>query len=606
MERKLAVLFFIVAIGLPGYLQAQSASGIIAPSRMINWSGAGVQGGIPNRTTKCATLSPGASASEINSAISSCPSGQVVYLNAGTYNLSSGISFSGQDNVTLRGAGASQTFLVFSGSTSCNGISTDICVEGASNYEGNPTNSATWTAGYSQGTTQITLSSTSGLSAGDMLILDQLNDSSDTGGVYVCNTQGVCSQEGSGGAGRSGRAQEQIVQVQAVSGNTVTITPGLYMPNWRSSQSPGAWWGSTDGTLDGVEDLSLDHSGSSAQSGIVFNMAENCWATGIRSLQPNRNHVWLMKAIHITVADSYFYGTQNAASQSYGVEMYMTSDNLVQNNIFQHVTAPFQNNSGSGNVWAYNYTTDDYYAVSPSWMMQTGFLHDAGVAMDLYEGNVGAGINADDIHGTHNFETMFRNYWIGWEANKSNATIPIVLQSYCRYFNIIGNVLGKSGYHKNYEDIAPSGSSWATSIYSIGWYGNGSGAVDPDVETTLLRWGNYDVVTGAVKWDATEVPSSISQFVNAVPGSAVLPSSFFLSAKPGWWGTPWGNPAWPAIGPDVTGGPGPGGHVYEIPSELCYDNTSKDSSGVLSFSAAACYTSTPAPPAPVGLGATAH
>src|SRR5437879_6900286 len=32
---------------------------------------------------------------------------------------------------------------------------------------------------------------------------------------------------------------------------------------------------------------------------------------------------------------SYFYGTKNAASQSYGVESFMTSDDLVINNIFQ-------------------------------------------------------------------------------------------------------------------------------------------------------------------------------------------------------------------------------------------------------------------------------
>ncbi|MGA8185692.1 MAG: hypothetical protein WB819_18855, partial [Terriglobia bacterium] len=67
MERKLAVLLFVVVIGFPGYLSAQSASGIIAPSRMINWSNAGVQGGIPNRTSICTTLSPGATSSQINS-----------------------------------------------------------------------------------------------------------------------------------------------------------------------------------------------------------------------------------------------------------------------------------------------------------------------------------------------------------------------------------------------------------------------------------------------------------------------------------------------------------------------------------------------------------
>ncbi|HET7100359.1 MAG TPA: hypothetical protein VFJ52_04345, partial [Terriglobia bacterium] len=552
-----------------------------------------------------------ATSSQINSAIASCPSGQVVLLKAGTYNLSSGIDFGGQSNVTLRGAGANQTFLSFSGGIACNGIQADVCIKGDSSWSGGPANTASWSGGYSAGTTQITLSSTSNLTPGNMLILDQTNDSSDTGTVWVCETQGVCSTEGPAGGGRSGRAQEQIVQVVAVSGNTVTISPGLYMPNWRSSQSPGAWWPTTNAKLDGIEDLSLDHSGSGEQSGMAFMNAINCWAKGIRSINANRNHIWLYQAAHISVVDSYFYGTQNAASQSYGIEGFMVSDNLIQNNIFQHITASMNDNGpASGDVWAYNFVTDDYYQVSSNWMMAAAWFHSAGTAMDLFEGNVGAGYTADAIHGTHNFETAFRNRWVGWESGKTNQTVPIDLYAGSRYFNIIGNVLGKAGYHTNYESVAPNGSSFNTSIYGLGYSGNGSSSSsvpdDPNVANTLLRWGNYDVVTGTVRWNTSEVPSSIAQYSNPVPSGQSLPASFFLSAKPGWWGTPWGTPPWPAIGPDVTGGTGPGGHSYAIPAELCYNNTSKDSSGILSFSASGCYSSTPAPPAPTGLGAVAH
>src|SRR5438132_11014855 len=99
----------------PTASEAQPWSGILSPSRAIDWTNVGIPGGIPNRTTICATLNPGATASQINSAIASCPSGQVLFLNAGTYNLSSGITFANKSNVTLRGAGADQTKLVFTG-----------------------------------------------------------------------------------------------------------------------------------------------------------------------------------------------------------------------------------------------------------------------------------------------------------------------------------------------------------------------------------------------------------------------------------------------------------------------------------------------------------
>jgi hypothetical protein len=68
--------------------------------------------GIPNRVAICATLNPGATAAQINSAIASWLSGQVVKLNADTYNLSTRIIFNNK-NVTLRRAGPDRTFLVF-------------------------------------------------------------------------------------------------------------------------------------------------------------------------------------------------------------------------------------------------------------------------------------------------------------------------------------------------------------------------------------------------------------------------------------------------------------------------------------------------------------
>src|SRR5581483_6473395 len=74
---------------------------------------------------------------------------------------------------------------------------------------------------------------------------------------------------------------------------------------------------------------------------------------------------------------------------------------------------------------------------------------------------------------------------------------------------------------------------------------------DTRVGATVLRWGNYDVFSNAVRWNSSEVPSGISPYANAVPASTTLPASFYLPGRPSWWGTPWGTPAWPAIGPDV-------------------------------------------------------
>jgi len=137
-----------------------------------------------------------------------------------------------------------------------------------------------------------------------------------------------------------------------------------------------------------------------------------------------------------------------------------------------------------------------------------------------------------------------------------------------------------------------------------------------------MRWGNYDVVTGAVRWcgnssspgwattcgAASEVPTALSKYANAVPATTSLPASFYLSAKPSWWPS---AKAWPPIGPDVTGGniAGVGGHAYTIPAQDCYLNVMggaiNGTGGVLTFKAGRCYStvSGTSPMAPTGLQA---
>jgi hypothetical protein len=114
---------------------------------------------------------------------------------------------------------------------------------------------------------------------------------------------------------------------------------------------------------------------------------------------------------------------------------------------------------------------------------------------------------------------------------------------------------------------------------------------DPMVATTLFRWGNFDVATNAVHFTASEVPSGVSPYGNAVPASQALPFSFYLASKPGFW--PATKP-WPPIGPDVTGGnvTGLAGHVYTNPAKDCFTamgGPADGSGAVLTFNAASCY-----------------
>src|SRR5437660_816727 len=172
MRRKRLLLCSLIWLCLSTPAHAQLWSGIIDPSRAIDWSQAGVTGGIPNRTTICSSIVPyTGTAATINNAIASCPSGQVVSLRAGTFNLSTGINFGGKSNVTLRGAGPDQTTLVFNGSDGC-ALPADVCIIGSStlNWANIPPNQiANWTAGYAKGTTQITLDAIGNLTVGTII-----------------------------------------------------------------------------------------------------------------------------------------------------------------------------------------------------------------------------------------------------------------------------------------------------------------------------------------------------------------------------------------------------------------------------------------------------
>jgi len=617
MRCKQTVFFILILLCLPSYSYAQPWSGILNPSRAVDWSNAGIPGGIPSGTwTKCGSTIAAyrGTAGTINTALSGCAPNHYVLLAAGTFRLSSEIIIS-NNNVELRGMGPDQTIIQFTGSSSCNGPYADVCLQGSFNWNGAPQHLTTWTAGYSPGTTQITLGSTSGLSVGQLIILDQADDAPDTGNYFVCSTTACSTEGGSPGRKVSGTnySQQEYKLVTNISGNRVTISPGIYSPNWRSSQRPSAWWATNILQNSGIQGMTLDYSASNNTSGVMFWNAYKCWMRNVRSIYKTtnggggRNHVWFQYSSHDIVRDNYFYGTQDASTLSYGVETWQSGDLLIENNIFQHIVSPLLVGNTEGTVFGYNYAIDDYFANATWNMPGPSFTHDAGTAMNLFEGNQGTGMVEDDIHGTHNMHTYFRNLWIVREPwnTKNQQTVAAELASYDRYMNVIGNVMGQAGYSDTYQVVAPATSHCNTSIYVIGAQNVCGAAVDTtNVLKTLMRWGNYDTVTGAVRWcgnssdpgwsticaSMSEVPSGIGLYANAVPSNTALPPSFYYASQPkSWWRTPWGTPAYPPNGPDVSGGniANFGGHANNIPAQLCFANSKIDSAYQVTYTVSA-------------------
>lgn len=663
------VLFFCFSHRAHG----QAWSGILAPSRGIDWTQAGVVGGIPSGTwTQCGTtIAAGASASTIQTAINSCASNHYVQLGAGTFNLSNGLFM--KSNVALRGQGANQTSLIFTGSVSCYSGGAVICVGTDGTYNGSGpvqpggSQAGTWSNGYAQGATSITLTNigNSGIVNGQYIFLDQANVTSPTSTLFICDTTACATEGGSPGRTIGGvdYSQLQVVKVSAGCPSactgagpfTLTITPGLYGTNWASGFNPGVWWTSLV-QFSGVENLFIDATNSGAEETIGLFNTSNCWVSGVAFIKTPRAGVWIIQGAHNTVQNSYFYQTISQSSLGYGVEEDLTSDNLVVNNIMQQTVAPLIGGSQFGNTFGYNYQTNDFQTQSSSCMYLTNLVHDAGAEYNLFEGNFAEGLDLDVVHGTAGLNTIFRNVLTGYELGKSCTTLSLQIDPYIRYNNVVGNVLGTPGITATYQNDPNE----QFGVYSIG-LAHASIGTDPIVGTTLLRWGNYDNVTGATRWcgnssdtgwsitcsSTSEIPTTSSPYANAVPslgdtgaGQSAMPASFIYASKPSWW--PSGK-AWPPIGPDVSNGnigqcsgtynkifalsssqcsggtltPNVNaGHANSIPAMDCYFSMGgpPDGSGsALSFNASQCYASSgtgggggTAPAAPTALTAVVN
>ena len=351
--RKLLLLFAL----FPSLAFAQVPwNGILTTQRATDWRNVGVVGGIPTVSTLCGTQ-PTASIASINAAITADVGGaSPCVINIPSVSGASGtiqINYAGKANIVLRGTGASSTILTWTThpSFTCGIASaTFICIwDGDSGSPDSWSNRVNWNAGYAQGST-----------------------------VLTCSWQGTGATPVSSGTAGVGASQSQTVTVSACNGvstygsscgagTSVTITPPIYMPNWNSGQSPKATW---SGVLPvsnvGVEDLEINN--QSGANGVLYELTHphNVWLNGVASLvdptvASDTNHVLVWAGDHVTIQNSYFYGSFPGSS-GYGADPAISScDVLIQNNITQHMDTGYMSESGCGNVYGYNYAIDNYF-----------------------------------------------------------------------------------------------------------------------------------------------------------------------------------------------------------------------------------------------------
>ncbi len=257
-------LLFILLISASSAF-AQSWSGIIPAGTGIDWSAAGIPGGIPSSAwTQIGTTLPGGSTmTAIQNALNACGTNHSVLLGAGTFTITGTVSI--PSNCALRGSGASQTILNVTGTANPIAIG-----NGSVTYS--PT---AISAGATAGSSTITVGSNSGMSIGGYLVIAETNDGTT---VSIQGGEGNCNWCDSGFSSTGLYSSGQIVEITGISGTSITISPGLYR---AYTNSPFAVPFTASVKFAGVENLQIYNNNTNHNQEISMTKAAYCWIKGV-------------------------------------------------------------------------------------------------------------------------------------------------------------------------------------------------------------------------------------------------------------------------------------------------------------------------------------
>ena len=611
--------------GIPGY----NTTGVLPSS---TWTQSG-------STILASTYGNGASDAGpgIQTALNSCGTNHYVLLGVGTF-LTSTQAITVPNGCVLRGSGANQTIIK-------EGLSHKvvIVVGGASGpgYAGSGNISVTSSPTASSTTLTVASGNIGSFAVGNLMVLSQLNSNH----VTAAGSSGNCTwcDNGEGGT----RVEQITLYISGVNTGTGTITFAPALPvSFTNTPVVEVW---TPSKNAGVENLQVYATEASSLANFDIMSCYQCWVDGVEGNYADTDsvHVYVENSYQSQVTNSYFSnGYYHQPGTDVTVEIRGSSSlTLIQNNILERLHSGVMIETGTfGNVIGYNYMFGDFDTGAPSANFSAVDFHGANPMFTLIEGNIGALFGGDNIWGSATNNTYFRN-WArgtdyacnstaagrntvtctpigyptqsganGWIKYQTINTINPTFQMFNP--NFVGDVVGSSesanvlDYRGNplpYVNATwsicagaggtPCGTSsrgYGSAAWGFNW---GYGEANDSGGTGANGQGCSGVTTypceSQLPWSSALVHGVYDYGTNSTIWSGslthTLPASFYLTAKPSWWG----SAPWPAIGPDVTSGTFVAGHANNNPAKNCYENTMGGSIGAGSplstFNATSCY-----------------
>jgi hypothetical protein len=592
---RTALLLSLLGLAPASAVFAAESADRVLPSdgdASANWKMAGMlsMGGIPNRTTICATVQPLGSnqddTANIQNAIESCPDGDVVALAAGTFTIAEGNLVLIHKPVTLRGAGPGVTILTRKGGATLGSDQpgnnpSPMIILGPERYN-NTTTATPLTADVKHGGISVQVASTAGFSVGQTVLLDEASGASwqpdveGLGKIWASPDYRVVwqkhkptqpyiddfakdqypSQQGTAGCWFSNcdRPTAEMHKIAAISGNTITFDSPATISYRASHQAQLYYFQMPLTEQAGLEQMTVEHGDD---DNIDFSWCSDCWALNVEST------LWLGAGFGIS--DSFrvelnaYYVHEPVwpvpGGGGYNISLAnASSEILIWNGISVLANKVMVGRAaGAGSVTAYNYMDMGFDGGTDGWQ-EAGLnnSHMVGSHAMLFEGYYAFNIDSDQTHGNAIDNTFFRNHTTGFRAKFTDYLDNIVVDdvhqqdtngplraasahAYSYWNNFIGNVFGEPGKMKGfvYGDKVLGNGDWPAQILMMGWNDLPNQVYDPNVIATNLVDGNYDYKTHKVKWAS---------------GEHKLPKSLFLSQAPSFFS----GYTWPWVDPNGT------------------------------------------------------
>ena len=258
----------------------------------------------------------------------------------------------------------------------------------------------------------------------------------------------------------------QTVTITAVSGSNITIWPPLVW-SFTNTLNPSITF-IYPLIGDGIEDMTVQHLNpqtgaiGGAISTVYLTYASGCWLRNVESAHVSGYHFQMDADTLCEIRECYAHeAPAYGPGEGVGLLFYVkTCSTLVEDNMF-YCCAPSMeiNNGSSGNAFLYNYSYQTLSAVNTNAQRTSPIFLDYDInhgphnMMNLWEGNVGTGMQSDGWFGSTSHQTIFRNYFSGVHPLSRVYLRAIDLCIWTYYCSIVGNVLGSPSYTNLFGDV---------------------------------------------------------------------------------------------------------------------------------------------------------